>query len=216
MRRMFLFVWLAAVPAGAVTLGFSSLPSAQGWVYQSGQGLVETAVASVDGTTLTLDTMGTGIASAGCFQSGIIPLTPFSVELRARVQQDEGPGGIPKGFGFTAFTGTEAFGIVLDSNSISVLGGPDTAFNGSVFNTFRMDVTPSVGYELFVNNALFATGLGVANSAGNSFIFGDGNGVDVANATTEIQFLRVREPAGSVLMACAGVLLVAAEFRTPF
>jgi hypothetical protein len=55
---------LPAFPAAALTLGFGSLPSAQGWTLSSSPGVVEGDVYSVDGTTLTLDTIGLGAAHA--------------------------------------------------------------------------------------------------------------------------------------------------------
>src|SRR5687767_2675862 len=48
-----------------VSLDFTSLPSAQGWEFRTSGKYAETALFSVDGTTLHQKTMGTGITSEG-------------------------------------------------------------------------------------------------------------------------------------------------------
>src|SRR3990172_1664131 len=82
-----LLVALQSSPAWPlpVVLGFDTRPSAQGWLYQ---GPPEDTVISVDGTTLTIDTVGSTAPPAAYAQFGLIdPSLPFTVAFTARVVQ---------------------------------------------------------------------------------------------------------------------------------
>src|SRR5262249_26008464 len=66
-----------------LTLNFNSLPSAQGWTYESGyppNSPSETAVFAVDGTKLTQNTMGKGSSYADyAIHNGVDPKLPFTI-----------------------------------------------------------------------------------------------------------------------------------------
>lgn len=73
---------------------FDSLPTAQGWFYQGH--VAESIAFSVDGTTLTQNTLGQGDISAVYFMNNVIdPTLPFTLSVRARVLQSDGPGSLP-------------------------------------------------------------------------------------------------------------------------
>jgi hypothetical protein len=135
----------------------------------------------------------------------VVPTVPFSILLRARVLQDEALRATAYGFFFSAFTGSELFSFGLDTDSIRVAGLADTPFDGTQFHDFRMDVTPGVGFDFFVDGAFFGSGTGAPSSVRNVFGFGDGNSVpaDEANTLAEITRLElIPEPTTALLLAC--------------
>lgn len=191
MKLKFLFLLPAALTfvcgqASGTTLAldFNSLPSAQGWTFNT-SGPTESSIFSVDGTTLHQDSLGTGIGPGGtAFQyytlnNVVDPTKPFTIEVRARVLQSET--GDLGGFDFGAFTGNERFGIFLDTNTISDLadGVLSASIDTTIFHLYRLDATPGIGFNLFVDGTLVATGasdpisqnqlyLGDATSGGNA------------------------------------------------
>src|SRR5689334_2347284 len=94
-----------------LTLNFNSLPSAQGWTYESGYGATSPPekVYSVDGTKLTQNTMGIG-SNFGNYviYNGVDPTKPFTIDVRARVTESEEtqPGAPATAFDVVALTGT--------------------------------------------------------------------------------------------------------------
>src|SRR5262249_1113671 len=66
-----------------IRLGFDSLPSAQGWMYTSGS-RPESAIFSVDGTRLRMNSMGTGFRPTPAFHfyeynNAVDPNLPFTI-----------------------------------------------------------------------------------------------------------------------------------------
>ena len=120
-----------------IDLQFDSLPTAQGWFYQGH--VAESIAFSVDGTTLTQNTLGQGDISAVDFMNNVIdPTLPFTLSVRARVLQSDGPGSLP--FGFVAFSGSEIFQAVLGSNVLRVQG-QDFTLDNTQFHDFRFEIT---------------------------------------------------------------------------
>src|SRR5216683_2118526 len=76
-----------------IALNFNSLPSAQGWSYVSGyppNSPSETAVYSVDGTTLTQNTMGIHSNFGNyAIDNAVDPTKPFTITVRACVLDSE-------------------------------------------------------------------------------------------------------------------------------
>ena len=95
--------------ATTISLDFNSLPSAQGWTYNT-TGQTEATIFSVSGTTLHQNSMGTGLGPGGtAFQNYTLdnvvdPTKPFTLEVQARVLESETLDA--GGFGFGVFTGT--------------------------------------------------------------------------------------------------------------
>jgi hypothetical protein len=169
--------------AATIDVAFHSLPSAQGWGYQ-GQ-VPETSVFSVDGTTLTLNTMGQGDVASVYFMSNIIdPALPFTVLVRARVLQGDAPGSIS--FCFVSFTGQEIFQACPSVDRIRVQG-QDFAFNGTQFHDFRFEAVPGVGSRFFVDGGLLSSFPPFPSPVANSILFGDGSAFPNSNGLVEIQ-----------------------------
>jgi hypothetical protein len=196
----------APSPALATSLDFDSLPSSQAWIYRSPAGLVEAETYSVNGTALRLNTVGDGVNAAVYEMPGVVPITPFSILLRARILSDEGE----LGFGFSAHTGAEVYDLALDTDTIRVVGGPRIDFDGTVFHDFRMDVAPGLGFEFFVDGQFFSSGLGTPAKGPNTILFGDGLAIGVDNARAEItQLIFTPEPSTALLLTCGLVVLAA-------
>ncbi len=154
-----------SVWATTVTLNFSSLPSAQGWTYFS-DGAPEASIFSVSGGVLTqhTETFAGAATIQGYDLFGAVSLSlPFTISVRARVLADSSTGFGINSFGFCFFanTGPEIFGVGLeaigrigDINNVVV----STAIDTKVFHDYRLVATPGVGYQLFVDDVLVATG----------------------------------------------------------
>jgi hypothetical protein len=149
---------------GAITLRFDTLPSAQGWSYVS-DGAAEASIFSVSGSALTQDTDDfAGAATIQHYQrSAVSPSLPFSISVRARVLADSTTGfGQPNAFGFcfSGCTGAECFAIGLDTGRIQAVTGAvlSTTIDNTQFHDYRLVATPGVGFELYVDHVLLATG----------------------------------------------------------
>jgi hypothetical protein len=175
----------AAIGAATVDLDFDSLPSAQGWLYQGH--IPESAAFSVDGNTLTLDTLGRGAVLSTYGIGNIIdPDLPFIVSVRARVLEQEGtPGSLP--FHFGSFTGKETFQVGLGVAEVRVQGRR-IGLDGSRFHDFRLEAVPGTGSSFFVDGQLVDSfPPHPTDVTGNSIFFGDGSAFDDSNGLVEIQ-----------------------------
>jgi hypothetical protein len=164
-------------------LDFDRLPSAQGWLYFS-DGQPETSIFSVSAGVLTQNTVPGPYTVERYKRQGVLdPLFPFSVVIRARVVADGGncPTN-PFGFAFGATAGEEIFVIGLSTIRIQDANGVDlsTTIDNTVFHDYRLEVTPGVGYRLFVDGALLGSGLPRSwpqpdpdNVGANELFFGD-------------------------------------------
>lgn len=203
---------LSTTPARAATisLDFTSLPSAQGWTYfAQGNAAAEASVFSVDGTTLFQNTIGVGLAGQGSNRYNdnnvVDPVHPFILSIRARVLEEEGDVTHNSfGFSFGVFTGTETFGIGLGTSRIQdqSIAFLSTTFDNTQFHNYRLEGTPGVGYQLFIDNVFFASGLPVLSSFQNSLFLGDATGGTNARAeVTSYQFTSLPEP-GTLTLSC--------------
>jgi hypothetical protein len=183
-------VLLTVIPGWAtttITLDFQSLPSAQGWTYMS-SGPPEANAFSVDGSKLIQNTMGTGSTFADYHMSSIVnPTLPFTIAVRVRVLQSEQtqPGAPATAVTVGAFTGTEVFGFGLNTGNVNI-GGTTTLFpfDTTQFHDYRIEATPGVTMDLFVDNVLLTSIAPPLNNAPNDLLFGNGSSFE--NGLAEI------------------------------
>jgi len=172
-----------SVKAQTITLDFNNLPSAQGWIYFS-DGAPETSIFSVSGGILTQNTQpGPFTVERYKRQGALDPSFPFSITIRARVVADSGACPTnPFGFAFGATAGEEIFLIGLSTSRIQDARGIDlsTTADNTIFHDYRLEVTPGVGYKLFVDGTLLGSGLprffpqpDPDNLGANELVFGD-------------------------------------------
>jgi PEP-CTERM motif len=119
MKKLAAMVLVATLGAGAasadtVTLQFNSLPSAQGWTYNSGGGGSETSIFAADGTRLNQNTLGVvDPVGGGSYYTRGVTLAPtgdFTLFVDATLNSFEGSdqgGGTTYPFSFAfGLTGT--------------------------------------------------------------------------------------------------------------
>lgn len=193
----------ASASSTNISLDFNSLPSAQGWIYENdGTGLPETDVFSVNGTLLYQDTVNT---SAGEFNAWyyrlpnvVDPNLPFVLEVRARIIQEEhSDPNNTCGFCFLIDTGTELFGIGLGINQITDAfnNTMSSTVNTTLFHTYRLEATPGVGYQFYVDNVWVASGPPRAIVGVNSLVFGDiTRGPNAIGEITQLSFQQQNDP----------------------
>ena len=150
--------------AGIITLNFITLPSAQGWTYESAWGLPESEIFSVSDGILTQNTLDYPWSSE-CYKlhDVIDPTLPYTISVRARVLAESGYFMHNSfGFGFCSNTGTEEFGIGIGTSRIqdaTVTGNVlSTTIDNTQFHDYRLEATPGVGYEFYVDDVLIGTG----------------------------------------------------------
>ena len=186
---------------GTITLDFNSLPSAQGWIYTTGNsGIFETNVFSVDGSKLHMDTMGIGFTGVAYKLYNVVdPQLPFTLSVRARVTAYEQSGSNPYGFDLSVFTGTQQFEIGISPNRIMGGAGPQlfsTTIDVTQFHDYRIEGTPGGSFELFVDNVSLGTAFPDTVNIAGALYFGDGTAganarVDIANYSFA-QFIAVQ------------------------
>jgi hypothetical protein len=162
------------------SLDFHTLPSAQGWTYDSGN-RPESSIFSVDGTKLTMNSMGTGLNPVQAYHLydllGVVdPSSPFTISIRARVDQTEG---YDANFGFAAFTGTKGALVGIGRHEIVATGVGtggtvlSTSIDGTQFHDYRMQVDPVRGFDFFVDNAFIGSEPLASYNVSNRLDFGD-------------------------------------------
>ena len=177
------FAAACATTHGAVIeLAFDTLPSAQGWGYETlpVSTVAETSVFSLAPGMLVQNTVGLGDGrNYYARYDGLDWTRPFSIELRSRLTQDVGspnrPGGPLGAFAIAARTGTESYAIVfrpniIQNNAEEVI---HSGFDTSQFHNYQLDVTPGVGYQLFVDGVFVHAGAPFALAATPHLFIGD-------------------------------------------
>jgi hypothetical protein len=213
-----------ADPVGAqtITLDFNSLPSAQGWTYVS-DGAPETSIFLVSGGILMQNTVASPYTIEWYELLGVVdPALPFTIEARARVLQHSGGDPATNAFGFCldASTGNEEFAVGLSTDKISDALHNQVPFDNTLFHNYRLAVRPGVGYELFVDGNLIATGPPRTVDIGpNRLLLGDcTRGRGALAEVTRFVFTQVLEVAidikpgsdpNSINLSAAGVIPVA-------
>lgn len=186
--------------AAFLSLGFDSLPTAQGWTYSAtgtGAGIPQSQVFTATGTSLIQDTRGTGIGESGqnLFQRAVslTPFQRFNLTMVARVTETEGTSGRARvgfSFGLSTSEGLYQFGISRDGYArVESVGtvqtgslGPD--YDPDVFNTFTL--RRGIGSVVLEANGVFLLAFESQYNLGiDRLLLGDGSGP--GNARAEIQ-----------------------------
>jgi hypothetical protein len=204
-----LLLALCGCPAAAlaapmdVQLGFSSLPSAQGWTYVatgSHAGVLESSVFSVGGGVLFQNTMGqsNGVSGGGLFYQiagGVTTTETKQIIVRARCLEAQSSAGAPSGEGgfyFFFAHGSVQYGFGLTPTRIFKLQSSTVLIPGTYDNTqfhnYVFDWSPPGNFTLYRDGVPIHTGSGGFSLAVNRIAFGDGTGG--ANARGEIMEYR--------------------------
>ena len=176
-----------------ITLGFDTLPSAQGWEFLdqpfgNHADDVEFEVFSVSASTLTMNTMGDGFqtpSGIGYENTGVVdPTLTWTVEWTSKTvaYEKKFPTQIwDFGAQFQVYNGESVVGVAVSDEGISVTnGGGITRIlrDNTGFQNFRVKFTPDLNtgvWELFVDDASILSGAGRPDSLNQLFI-GDGTG----------------------------------------
>lgn len=183
---------LASAAPMHVVLGFSSLPSAQGFTYTaagSHAGVLEPSVFSVGGGMLHQNTIGqaNGTAGGGLFYQrtgGITTTEAKQLRVRARCAQVQGTTANPNGFGGLVFgfaTGATQYDFGITPTRLFVLsGGSQVGVGGTYDNTQFHDYVfeyASAGVQrLYRDGVLVFSGASGGAQVVNRIFFGDGTG----------------------------------------
>jgi hypothetical protein len=197
--------------ASALSLRFDSLPSSQGWVFNSDSIIdpvpIESDVSSVDGTSLTLNTIGRRVFAEYTNRGVVNADRPFSFETRARVIEITGDGE-NDAFRFQVATTPFDFGFSFQSDGQIRLH--TEAFTASAFTNifdvhdYRLDGLPDGSFIFFVDGTSVFSGVASDRITDvGSLLFGDPDGgstsLDLENAArveiSKMILTQVPEPA---------------------
>ena len=217
-----------ATSAADFSLNFNSLPSAQGWTYQSfnynsGTSPVESLFYSVNGIALLQNTTGAGVTYANYYKSEAIdPSRPFTIIATAKVPSFETTGGSEgraTTVDFSAYAGSEAFTFSLNSNTIGINVGTASAiwlpFNSTGFHTYRIEALPGISSTIFIDDVLFYTSAPTATAIGNILYLGNASSYENGRAEiTRYSFIQSAVPETATwLLMLSGLALVAVRPR---
>jgi hypothetical protein len=203
-----LWALLTGAPAGAatnITLGFTSLPSAQGWNYES-DGAPEASIFSVAGGVLTQDTTPGPFSIEGYRRPGVVdPSLPFTLSVRARVLAETGtPQQLatnPFGFAFFAGSGAplnEGIGVGIGTDKIADFVNTflSTSIDNTQFHDYRLEGEFGVGYDFYVDGVHIASGPPRIDPAvPNGLYLGDSTrGVGAQAEVTAYSFVQADPP----------------------
>jgi len=223
MRLLMLILALCSAPqvasAAIVTLGFNTLPSAQGWTYgaegPSHSGQLESNIWSADGTTLTMNTMGSPMVppSRNTYsQTGIVnTVNSFEVAWNSRVLESEGT--VAGGWGVGVAMGLQQFTVGFITDAI-LIAGSQIPFDATAFHDYRLTGTPGRDtFSLYIDNVLFANGSSFQPFfPGNYILFGDLT--SAANAWAQLGAFTFRQvPESSTFALVLGGLSIALQVR---
>lgn len=191
-----------------ISLNFNSLPSAQGWIYSTGDASVDTDFYSVDGTRLHMDTIGSGFSGHAYIRNTPIDQqTPFVLSVRARVTnyEEQSDGRNPYGFDLSVFTGSEQFELAI--SPVGIKGGlaepgdttPDHVFSSTIdvtqFHDYRIEGVPGGRFEVFVDDVSLGTALPAPVTSPSMLYFGDGTaGANAQADITSYSFTQAAPP----------------------
>jgi len=197
-----------AAPAAVVSLGFNTLPSAQGWTYSaegpSHSGQLESNIWSTDGTTLSMNTMGSPLVPPSLntySQTGLVnSVNSFEVTWRSRLLESQGT--VAGGWGIGVALGTQQFTVGFSTGAILVAGS-QIPFDAMAFHDYRLIGMPGMdSYSLYIDDDLFGSGRSFQKfPSGNYILFGDLSGT--ANSRAQLvafTFKQVPEPCTIALL----------------
>lgn len=179
-----------------IALDFSSLPSAQSWVFTTGGSplATEAGTMSLAGGVLTINTMAFGITGVGTSafyaRPGVVNnFEPIVIEVRARLVQHEGDFAntfVGGGFAFGFAQGTTYWQMGLTPTQIRNVNGVvlSSAINNTQFHDYRLEWTPPSTVRYFVDSTLISTAAGGFAQAIDRLTLGDVTGA--ANAQAEV------------------------------
>ncbi len=152
------------IPTDAPLLSFDSLPSAQGWQYESTfTHIPESWIFSVDGSQLHMNSMMQGeSAYAYRLDTPIDRQLPFTLNVRARVTNyGDDTNDNPWGFTLSVLIGYEQFAIGIRPNRI--VGGVDTdlmplnPIDVNQFHWYRIEGKAGQDFRIFVDGNLLGS-----------------------------------------------------------
>lgn len=220
LAAVFVLAVVAAPRASAapmdLLLSFSTLPSAQGWVYTasgSHSGAAESAIFSVDGTRLLQDSMGQANGASGgsilyVHAGGITTTESKRIVVRARCLAQEGSASATLGQGgvYYAFThGSVQYGFGLTMTRLFVLQPSGTVVlsgtydNSTAFHDFIFEWAPGGSWSLTRDGVVVGSGSGGFAVAANRVFLGDGTGG--ANARAETSYFRFTQDVATPAVA---------------
>lgn len=209
--------YLTAMPSHAdtITLGFGTLPSAQGWEYlTSGTVAAETDVFSISGASLIQDTLGVGLTGSGINLyrrfSTADTTAPFSLSVRARLDGHEGSN-VEDAFTFSVLVAGTDLWILEIGDDLARLSGTtpvdkpvDGSFMTDVFHDYRIEGQAGGAASLFVDDILIGSTVATPVGPGpfsTRLQFGDGTGgANARGIVTNYEFRQeVPEPSALAL-----------------
>lgn len=211
-----------ALATPIVTIETNSLPSEQGWSYQTNglhTGTAEVNAFTPGASSLTINTMGAGMNLTSSFlgarnfigESAINSSSVVTIAMRARVVSSE-VSLYHYGFGTSVQGGGRWMGFGLSSSAITytdleVQNASSLGFNPTQWNDYRMVGNWSTGtFQMFVNNQLVRTAnMGWQSMDANVFI-GDSTGTANANVQFSDFAVSVPSPATAGVLGGAGLL----------
>ena len=199
---------------GLLSMQFDSLPSQRGWGYEAyNERSPEERLFHVDGGVLTQNSMGIGYGGS-CDNTyvkyGVLdPTAPFTIEIRARLLDEEYLPNNHFGFGFGAEVPTAACDFGLGKGLIQDISNQTFAVDTSIFHDYRAECDPiDAAYRLFVDGNLIASSTLPVEAQLNRVLIGDFT--CGANAHAEVTQFQVAQnivasqnPGGGTLVAPA-------------
>jgi len=195
----FLLSFASSSWATIIELDMTSLPSAQGWTYETGNPAVpETTIFSADGTYLNMNSMGQGsYPTAAWFTynlySGIDFARPYEIRSTARINAAEGD----TVYYLYSETSDRWVNIITYPGSIFAVD-QGTIYTGNMmgdFHDYRLVVNPGSGFSFYLDNSFIYSGpLYDRPSFPNHVGFGDGSGHPNTNANVDFAAFSVSQP----------------------
>jgi hypothetical protein len=214
MRKVYLYsialllaVAVVCPAATNITLGFDSLPSAQGWTYASGcapNALPEGSVFSLANGFLRLNTAARGTSFVSGFYelsslTGIDPSASFIFEARVRVLAvDPPPPSTAQVFSLNATLGGVLYLLQVGDGEVRTFDppSPGIAVDTTIFHTYSIvKQAGATTYAVLVDGVPVLTQNTIPEGGGDDVVFGDGSCFS-RNGIAEISSVRFSQPYG--------------------